>query len=378
MSEVDGSRERPQPQRLPGRGHRGRRGGRGGRGRARGQSSSPRGDIAPTQDRSLPAEAPLQQPSRHQGSSEPRGDPRRGRGRRGRGQRPGDRLITSPQPLRPASHRSFGGHLTRETPEAPLLSPDAPEFVPGRPVETRRQARAQAPKQPQVRLPKSTAEDLATRIHEDISNYNYECAICTDDVLRTSHVWSCVLCWTVVHLKCARRWHDNQKKQADCQSAEPQIDPSWRCPACNSKLLDAPGSYHCCCAERPTMRTAGAATSRAKICCPAASTLVANLATPDSAAIAKPRSRPGAIAAASRSSSLVRSGPSLVSPIAPPTMPGLRAPSSAKGRARGTLTVVFTNARDPATPRTSSHRTAPTHQMSSPIAPVARRHSTNC
>ncbi|KAK8925108.1 FKBP12-associated protein 1 [Metarhizium anisopliae] len=58
---------------------------------------------------------------------------------------------------------------------------------------------------PQVRLPKSTAEDLGTRIHEDIRNFNYECAICTDDVVRTSHVWSCTLCWTVVHLKCVRK-----------------------------------------------------------------------------------------------------------------------------------------------------------------------------
>ncbi|PHH72480.1 hypothetical protein CDD80_4504 [Ophiocordyceps camponoti-rufipedis] len=122
-----------------------------------------------------------------------------------------------------------------------------------------RQARPPAPKQPQVRLPKSVAEDLPTRIHEDIANWNYECAICTDDVVRTSHIWSCVLCWTVVHLKCARKWHDNQKKHDDCQPAEPRSESSWRCPACNSKLLDDPGSYHCWCGKEISPSPASAA-----------------------------------------------------------------------------------------------------------------------
>ncbi|RDA87306.1 hypothetical protein CP532_2624 [Ophiocordyceps camponoti-leonardi (nom. inval.)] len=121
------------------------------------------------------------------------------------------------------------------------------------------ETRASTPKQPRVKLPKSTAEDLGTRIHEDIANWNYECTICTDDVLRTSQVWSCALCWTVVHLKCARKWHENQKKQADCQSGDPQSESSWRCPACNSKLLDDPGSYHCWCGKEINPSPASAA-----------------------------------------------------------------------------------------------------------------------
>lgn len=62
-------------------------------------------------------------------------------------------------------------------------------------------------------------------------------------------MWSCTLCWTVVHLRCVKRWHDNQKKQQDLQSSEPQQDFSWRCPGCNSKLSDDPGSYHCWCGK---------------------------------------------------------------------------------------------------------------------------------
>lgn len=109
--------------------------------------------------------------------------------------------------------------------------------------------KAPVPVQQQARLPKSTATDLGTRIHEDISSWNYECAICTDDVVRASHVWSCTVCWTVVHLKCAKKWYGNQKRQDDLQSSEPQREFSWRCPGCNSKLLDDPGSYHCWCGK---------------------------------------------------------------------------------------------------------------------------------
>ena len=100
-----------------------------------------------------------------------------------------------------------------------------------------------------MKHPKSTADDLGTRIHEDIKNLNYECAICTDDVSRYSRIWSCTLCWTVVHLKCVKRWHDNQKKQQDSQPAEPQRVLTWRCPGCNSKLSNDPGSYHCWCGK---------------------------------------------------------------------------------------------------------------------------------
>lgn len=114
-------------------------------------------------------------------------------------------------------------------------------------------------RQQQARLPKSAAADLGTRIHEDIANLNYECAICTDDVLRTSSVWSCTLCWTVIHLKCVKRWYENQRKQEDLQSAQPQSEASWRCPGCNSKLFEEPGTYHCWCGKDIQPRPASAA-----------------------------------------------------------------------------------------------------------------------
>ncbi|KJZ73665.1 hypothetical protein HIM_06998 [Hirsutella minnesotensis 3608] len=256
MPETEGPQSRPPSSRHSGRGNNVRRGERGGRrgGRAHGDGSAApmNNNVAPHDQpnlMTLPSEDQSQAPS---AASRP--ENHRGRGRRSRGPRPPGRVAPVRDASRPLAHRAFGGHLTSEVSSGdsttPHLSGDAPEFVPGQPVVSRsRPSRPRATEQPQVRLPKSVAADLGTRIHEDISNWNYECTICTDDVSRTSHIWSCNVCWTVVHLKCARRWHDNQKKQTDLQPSEPQSEFSWRCPGCNSKLLDAPGSYHCWCGK---------------------------------------------------------------------------------------------------------------------------------
>ncbi|KAL9484696.1 hypothetical protein ACSS6W_003485 [Trichoderma asperelloides] len=239
---------------------RARRGrGRGGRGRGGhhhgDQTQAAQGQPAPQQASSANSSTPMHQ-QEPAASGNPSRSSRGGRGRRGprQSERGGARHSAPRAPL-PGPSRRFGGHLTVEADdadsEAPSLSAEAPEFVPGQPVLPRAMPRkSEASKQPEARLPKSTAADLGTRIHEDISNGNYECAVCTDEVLRKSHVWSCTVCWTVVHLKCAKKWYQNQMKQAaERPQTEPQTEKSWRCPGCNSKLSDEPGSYHCWCGK---------------------------------------------------------------------------------------------------------------------------------
>ncbi|KAM0332582.1 hypothetical protein ACHAQA_002866 [Verticillium albo-atrum] len=110
------------------------------------------------------------------------------------------------------------------------LSPAAAEFVPGQAIAPRRQPPKQ--KAPQYPLaPKSTAEDLPTRIHQDISNGQYECVICASEVLRPSKIWSCNLCWTVVHLPCVKKWHKSQIEKPNPQEQEQPDQPkTWRCP----------------------------------------------------------------------------------------------------------------------------------------------------
>ncbi|KHN96444.1 Single-stranded nucleic acid binding R3H [Metarhizium album ARSEF 1941] len=265
MTEAEGSQAQSQSQRVNrGRNH-GHRRGRGGKSRQPIDGFRSGGPSAAAPSETFASQAGTQ--AYTQLSSQEPASPipfdsnsnQRGRGRRPRGPRQAGRGAARNDAPGSFGHRSFGGHLTGTTPTAaenaahatPALSADAPEFIPGEAVVTRRPAKTKhrVPIKPPVRLPKSTAEDLGTRIHEDISNLNYECAICTDDVVRNSHVWSCSLCWTVVHLKCVNKWHDNQRKQQDPQSSEPEQDLTWRCPGCNSKLSDDPGSYHCWCGK---------------------------------------------------------------------------------------------------------------------------------
>lgn len=179
--------------------------------------------------------------------------------RRGRGGKQGQQTHVAPA-------RTFGGRLTssvqHDAQNNPGLSADAPEFVPGQPLQTkpRRQPRPKdtlketpkdTPKR-QQRADKSEAADLATRIHEDIDNGQYECVICTGEVVRTSRIWSCSLCWTVTHFHCTQKWHTSQLKEVQ----QPQgAEPTWRCPGCNSNLTEDPGSYHCWCGKELNPRS---------------------------------------------------------------------------------------------------------------------------
>ncbi|KAI0380013.1 hypothetical protein F5Y04DRAFT_258111 [Hypomontagnella monticulosa] len=230
---------------------RGGRGGRGGRGQSQGQGQhgqrlADRNEAPPID----PATAvSLASPAAPSPDSR-----RRGGGRRrapGAGSRRGGNENVQRSTL--GGSRSFGGHLTNgsetdgsASPSLTHLSPNAPEFRPGQPViglSTSAVTPERARNHHSHQASKSTAHDLATRIHEDISNGQYECVICTNEVLRNSKVWSCSICWTVTHIACVKKWFSSRKRNSD----EEQID--WRCPGCNSHLSDDPGTYHCWCGK---------------------------------------------------------------------------------------------------------------------------------
>lgn len=105
-----------------------------------------------------------------------------------------------------------------------------------------------------MKLPRSTAADLGTRIHEDISSANYECVICTEYVLRNSKIYCCPKCWTVLHLKCVQMWYKPQVEKKE-QGNPDESDGSWRCAGCNSMVQDLP-SYHCWCGKEDSPKPA--------------------------------------------------------------------------------------------------------------------------
>lgn len=186
-------------------------------------------------------------------SAEPRSSSSRGRGDRRGGQRRG-RGGRAFQGTHMAPRRAFGGNLTSAAEQGaeptPSLSGDAPAFVPGQPIthkskQTAKHKNQTTPQSRPRRASKSEAPDLTTRIHEDINNGQYECVICSSEVVRSSRIWACTTCWTVVHHHCTRKWY---KSQMDGEQPQGQ-EPTWRCPGCNSKLTEEPGTYHCWCGK---------------------------------------------------------------------------------------------------------------------------------
>ncbi|KAK3341186.1 hypothetical protein B0T25DRAFT_510106 [Lasiosphaeria hispida] len=242
---------------IPPTNPRGFRRGRGGRGQSRGGrhrgSERPSGAGEGSQP-SQTEDAMSQSRPAFEASSEVSADVtteterggRRGL-RRGRGAASGQRSVI-------VSHRARSGPRTTPGPvpsNSLGLSVDAPEFVPGQPIASSSAGPRIAvakPKPSARRMSKSSASDLSTRIHEDILNGQYECVICTNEVVRTSRIWSCSVCWTVTHLHCVKKWHTNQTKKKE-EDHNPNPVPGWRCPGCNSSLSEDPGPHHCWCGK---------------------------------------------------------------------------------------------------------------------------------
>ena len=217
---------------------------------------------------------------------QPGGRPARNR-RRGRG--PPKDARADAQCLRPPL-----GDTRRTRPDEVAdsrLHGDAPTFVPASLLSTANQARSRrpqtsrpppkglrnhtpaiastAPSQAAMGLGKrrasqlrSTAPDIATRIHEDIGKNIYECAICTNEVGSKSKVWSCRTCWTVFHIGCIRKWSKNEgsaasQGQGQGRAQDGQLPPlkQWRCPGCNLPQDTLPSAYNCWCEKELEPKT---------------------------------------------------------------------------------------------------------------------------
>lgn len=195
------------------------------------------------------------------------------RGGRGQGTRttqdqavqepPPEQPQTQPNPPARATGRRFRGQLTGANPD---LRPQATAFIPASVLPPKQNARA-ASRASQVNssaappattsnhgltkiVSRSTAPDLATRIHEDIAHNTYECAICSNEVGRRSKIWSCNTCWTVFHIGCIKKWSKNEGSAVHRQgpeSGDENIGKQWRCPGCNLPKDVLPSTYNCWC-----------------------------------------------------------------------------------------------------------------------------------
>lgn len=248
--------------------------------RGRGGNSGSGGNVNTSRNRTL------FYGSGRRGGDPGRGGPGAGAGaisRRGRGRLRSDASNTTRTVA--GMGRLFGGQLTREEPqtaddggsdrsfvqgEQATLRPNAPEFIPGVHVATttptptttsthtptRNRERTRQPRPPKA---KSTASDIATRTHEDITNGVYECPICTSELGRKTKVWSCSLCWTVFHLSCIKKWSNNEgsvmARPRQQQGQDGHDHPrQWRCPGCNLPHDILPSTYSCWCEKETDPR----------------------------------------------------------------------------------------------------------------------------
>ncbi|KAF2178645.1 hypothetical protein K469DRAFT_718189 [Zopfia rhizophila CBS 207.26] len=164
--------------------------------------------------------------------------------------------ATQGQPARMAhgGRRQFGGLLTVDNENSASvgshmsgLQAHAPEFHPSQPILPRN-PRPRPPREQKRRASKSSAPDIATRTHEDIDNGHYECAICTEELRRSSRAWSCRTCWTVFHLGCVKKWSTNEGSAAARQQAQ-DAPRQWRCPGCNLPQDVFPKTFSCWCGK---------------------------------------------------------------------------------------------------------------------------------
>lgn len=207
----------------------------------------------------------MEAPTVQQPSASNRGQRHRRRGppRRGQPHPPPSTPDTAP-PTRTATGRAFGGQLTRLHPEAPTFvpasvspvppsSPQTSKSKPHTPRNTKKTPNRPPPQQHvrKASVSRSTAPDIATRIHEDILHNLYECAICTNEISRHSKVWSCRTCWTVFHIGCIKRWAKNEgsavHRPATQDTEETPAGKQWRCPGCNLPKDTHPTAYTCWC-----------------------------------------------------------------------------------------------------------------------------------
>ncbi|KAF3940159.1 hypothetical protein ABW19_dt0201968 [Dactylella cylindrospora] len=185
-----------------------------------------------------------------------RGETARQRARRGGSFVPGGRQfggqLTKNEPAEASEERSVAASLRPEASDialdhrapAPASQSNIVEAGPSEPRRKRDTTRTRPPRKPKT---VREAEDLMTRIHNDISSGEYECMICYASVTRKSKVWDCTRCYAVFHLGCIKKWAKQALEATNPGNDEIVPQKTWRCPGCQNTSSEMPTTYTCWC-----------------------------------------------------------------------------------------------------------------------------------
>lgn len=101
------------------------------------------------------------------------------------------------------------------------------------------------------------ADDSELFVGDDGSS-DEACIICLESIRRTAAVWSCRVCYVMMHLTCVQSWITGGVKKATVLSKEhfPAVHGEWSCPKCRSSYAqkDAPKKYLCFCGKTDLSR----------------------------------------------------------------------------------------------------------------------------
>jgi len=85
-------------------------------------------------------------------------------------------------------------------------------------------------------------ESLTQTLSRALSQEVHECAICIDPILQKQQIWSCSVCYGVMHLPCVNRWAIAQVEASSSKHIHHLrtnvVEYSWKCPLCMSECND--------------------------------------------------------------------------------------------------------------------------------------------
>lgn len=96
-------------------------------------------------------------------------------------------------------------------------------------------------KRPQTKKPVNTISiSQREQLIKEIERNTLECMICCEKIKAYNPIWSCLVCYHILHLNCIKMWMKKSKESNE---------EGFRCPACNQIAQNKPGEYLCFCGK---------------------------------------------------------------------------------------------------------------------------------
>lgn len=131
-------------------------------------------------------------------------------------------------------------------PKNSKLSATAPEFIPRQSSSVSSTSSLNAGAREYI--PKSIRNNIDSvkfsqreKLIHDINTGQLECLVCLDKIQPYDAVWSCKICFHIVHLNCIIKWAESS-----------ETDEGWRCCACQNVSQSLPREYYCFCGKTKT------------------------------------------------------------------------------------------------------------------------------